>query len=212
VFFQSPVALVPGALNEVPVGNNLLAQNVYEWQAQGTGGCEAAQGCIWLISDGKDRSEPGKFVGSGTELLGSDATGQNVFLATASRLIGADTDTQRDYYDARIGGGFAPSATPSACSEDGCRSTGTSPSPFGALGSFTFAGPGNPPARTIASEAGKPPPETPLAKALKQCKRKKVKKKRLACERAARKRFGPKHKKAKHRKGKAKKSTKAGRH
>ena len=50
VFFESPVALTPRALNDVPVGEGKLAENVYEYH----------EGQVSLISDGKDTTPEGK--------------------------------------------------------------------------------------------------------------------------------------------------------
>ena len=117
VFFESPVALTPGALNEVQVktSGRLLAENVYEYH----------NGNVSLISDGKDTTQvSGTVVESCTRLLGTDATGHNVFFATNDRLTSQDTDTQRDYYDARVcetgDPCFTPPATPVPCQEEGC--------------------------------------------------------------------------------------------
>jgi hypothetical protein len=200
VFFQSPVALTPGALNEASVGSGeKLAQNIYEWEQQGEGSCGEAGGCIYLISDGKDLTEGGKSIPNSTELLGSDTTGQNVFFATSSRLTPSDTDTQRDYYDARVGGGFPVSTPPPACEGEACHPGTASPPAFGPLGSFTFSGPGNattllPTPKPAPAPKPKPTKAQQLKKALKVCKARKAKKKRQACEKAARKKFGPKAK------------------
>ncbi|MFI4972341.1 MAG: hypothetical protein ACHP7H_06655, partial [Hyphomicrobiales bacterium] len=74
VFFESPVALTPRALNDVPIGTR-LAENVYEYH----------EGHVSLISDGKDTTPEGKIGNSPVELLGSDETGANVFFATFDR-------------------------------------------------------------------------------------------------------------------------------
>jgi len=99
VFFESPVGLTPQALNEVQIGTRetgpgksgpLYAENVYEWH----------NGHVYLISDGRDLSKIS--FNSAVQLAGSDATGANVFFSTADQLVPQDTDTQVDYYDARI--------------------------------------------------------------------------------------------------------------
>lgn len=131
VFFDSPIALTPHALNDVVIGyaieeyprgsgksaenpnSPVYAQNVYEWEQEGHGSCPAGQssGCTYLISDGHDTSVSttkctnrlnGNPTGSGTCLFGVDATGDNVFFQTTDRLVPADTDTQEDIYDARV--------------------------------------------------------------------------------------------------------------
>jgi hypothetical protein len=214
VFFQSPVALTPNALSEVPTGGaGQLAQNIYEWEASGVGSCEAAEarGCVSLISDGRDTSERSMVLTSSVELLGADPTAQNVFFATAGRLTPADTDTQRDYYDARVDGGFPAPVTVEPCAGAEACHPGTTEAPLlGPLGSLTFSGPGNilqstPP--PVVKPASKPLSNAQkLAKALKSCRAKKMKRKRQACESSARKRYGKKSKRQT--KKKAKKSAK----
>jgi hypothetical protein len=114
VFFQSPVALTPHALNDVVAGHEALrgktiyAQNVYEWHA----------GHVYLISDGHDvgtaltgctgrigekqQSEKSESFESDVCLLGAGASGSDVFFTTGDRLVPEDTDTQVDIYDARV--------------------------------------------------------------------------------------------------------------
>jgi len=207
VFFSSPVALVPGALNEVVADEAGIkkeglsvkfAQNIYEWEAQGQGSCVEAGGCIWLISDGKDTAESGNTLESVVELLGSDTTGQNVFFATTSRLVPADTDTQRDYYDARVGGGFPVAVPPPACEGDVCHPVTSGTPIFGPVGSFAFSGPGNspPPASAPSVQPKKALTRAQLlARALKTCRARHGKSKRVSCEAQARKRYSSKHSK-----------------
>ena len=134
VFFQSSVGLTADALADVQIGTRseeypggshefvqhpAYAKNVYEWEAPGTVldgkvACVQADGCVYLISDGRDVSEgtgsepcyesvaPKEFSESATCLMGTDASGHNVFFYTADQLVGKDTDTQVDIYDARI--------------------------------------------------------------------------------------------------------------
>lgn len=97
VFFESPAGLTPHALDDVAIGElegkPAYAKNVYEWH----------DGRVSLISDGKDTTttaQPGGL--SSVQLLGSDATAANVFFTTADQLVGGDTNTQLDFYDARI--------------------------------------------------------------------------------------------------------------
>ncbi len=206
VFFQSPAALVPGALDDVALnshGESIdLAQNVYEWEAQGNGDCTQASGCVHLISDGRDASEGLKSVefatASSVELIGSDTTGENVFFTTADPLVGQDTDTQLDYYDARVNGGFSAPPKAISCAGEECRPPASAPPTFEALGSTTFSGAGNL-VPVLGGPLPKPQPKPltraqKLAKALKLCRTKHSKKKREVCERQARKRYGPNHK------------------
>jgi hypothetical protein len=206
VFFQSPAGLTPGALNDVSVNGGVqskdLAKNIYEWEAPGKGGCAQAGGCVHLISDGRDASE--KIGQSSVELLGTDATAENVFFTTADPLVPGDTDTELDYYDARVRGGFPAPRAPAVCEGDGCRPEPPAPQAAGALGSLTFTGAGNVIPGIVKPHVTPSPALTrkqKLAKALKQCqkkyKAKSKKKQRAACEKQARKRYGPPAKKAK---------------
>jgi hypothetical protein len=207
VFFQSPVGLTPGALNNVSINGGTesedLAENIYEWEEDGSkGGCEQQSGCVHLISDGRDVAEGNNggahTTNSTVELLGSDATGENVFFTTADPLVEQDTDTQLDIYDARVGGGFPAPSAEVQCQGEACRAS-SSPSPaFAPLGSSSFAGAGNlasPPVKPTVKPVVKPPTRAQkLAKALKQCRSKRNKRKRASCERQARKKYGPKPK------------------
>jgi hypothetical protein len=141
VFFESPVGLTPRALDEVAVGElggrPTYAENVYEWH----------EGKVSLISDGKDTTVgPGDQ--SSVKLLGSDATGANVFFVTADQLLGGDVDTQLDLYDARICTEAEPCIAepppPSPpCLGESCHGipSGTPAAPTG--GSATLNGEGN---------------------------------------------------------------------
>jgi hypothetical protein len=152
VFFESPVGLAPGALDDVhPVGEAALAENVYEYH----------NGSVSLISDGKDTTPTSAALNivSSTRLLGSDETGSNVFFATNDPLTSQDTDTQRDYYDARICTQEEPCPhqpqEPTPCQEEGCHTPTTPPSPTPLTGSNTLQSNGNQP----------PQQEVPLAHA-----------------------------------------------
>ncbi|HTC72481.1 MAG TPA: hypothetical protein VK655_06300, partial [Solirubrobacteraceae bacterium] len=190
VFFNSPIGLTPHALNDVPVSGSHFAENVYEWQ----------EGHVYLISDGRDTAgvgEPGAEE-SAVELIGSDATGANVFFRTADQLVPSDTDTQIDYYDARICSSASPCISPPPvplppCNEEACHGTpaGTPPAPDAPTG--TFAGPGNPaaPPPPPAGHRVAPPSRAQrLARALKACRGKHNRRQRVACERAARRQYG----------------------
>ena len=136
------------------------------------------------------------------KLLGSDVDGSNVFFSTADRLVARDTDTQLDFYDARVGGGFpVPSVAP-ACEGEGCHGTPAAAPIFGAPASATFNGAGNliPPTPVpVKPKTAAQVRAQKLAKALKACRTKHNRHRRKACERQARKRYGPtKAKKASH--------------
>ena len=206
VFFQSPVGLTARALDDVPVNdageNRDLAQNIYEWEQPGTHGCSEEAGCIYLVSDGQDASENGGGGGGATyssvELLGTDATGDDVFFTTADRLVPGDTDSALDIYDARVDGGFPAPAAPVECVGEECHGQGPVASVFGVLPSETLAGGGNLPS---GGAQPSPPPRVVkpatraemLAKALKACRRKHGKHARRACEASAKHRYAKKH-------------------
>jgi len=217
VFFQSPAGLTPDALNDVPVNaTGGLAQNVYEWEADGVRGCGEAAGCVYLISDGRDVTEGGgseSATASSVELLGSDATGDDVFFMTADALVPGDTNSQIDYYDARVDGGFPAPPQETACEGGACRGAGSEPSLFAPFASSTLLGSAN-----LGSMPGGGPGVSKtaervrlerLARALEVCHRDKRKRKRVACETAARKRYAPPHKATKKAKRKAKKAKRA---
>jgi hypothetical protein len=196
VFFMSPVGLTPHALDDVRIGtdehgNPAYAQNVYEYHG----------GHVSLISDGRDVSAARSVfcnLISSVCLIGTDENGANVFFTSADQLAPQDTDTQIDYYDARICTSSDPcvkSPPPSSppCLGEACRGTpGATPSLL-TPGSATFSGAGNltpPPPVTTA-------PKTltnaqKLARALKACRAKHNKRKRAVCKAQARKKYGAK--------------------
>lgn len=134
VFFQSPAALAPGALDFAELkkveGKPIYGQNVYEYH----------DGHVYLISDGEDLA-----AGHGEgPLIGTDARGSNVFFKTFDPLVPSDTDGgQLDIYDARIGGGFPPPVAPVPCEGDACRGAASATPQGPAPGSSSFEGPGN---------------------------------------------------------------------
>jgi len=139
VFFESLNALVPADTN--------VKQDVYQWQAPGSGECTEsgfgfaaeAGGCVTLISSGKDETD--------SEFIDASADGDDVFFATGASLVPWDP-AQIDLYDARVGGGFAPPPSPPAeCTGEACQPQTPPPAPP-TIGSGAV-GPGNP----------KPPPK-----------------------------------------------------
>jgi hypothetical protein len=132
VFFQSPAALTPQAMHFSPRPGDgaSYGQNVYEYHA----------GHVYLISDGRDAS-----AGSGQGvLIGTDASGSNVFFKTFAGLVRGDTDGgQLDIYDARVGGGFTVPSPPVICQGDACRAAATQAPVSQTAASSTFSGPGN---------------------------------------------------------------------
>lgn len=134
VFFDSFESLVLGDTNG--------AQDVYQWQAVGSGDCTSqssfyvtrAEGCLNLISSGKSPED--------SRFLDASPSGSDVFFATVESLLGQDRGLI-DVYDARVGGGFPPpTQPPAACEGEACQAPPDAPDdPIPA--SSTFAGAGN---------------------------------------------------------------------
>ena len=135
---------------------------------------------------------------SAVKLLGSDGTGANVFFSTADQLVPKDTDTQLDYYDARIcepENGNPCAAEPSLplppCDGESCHGAPAATPSLLAPGSASFDGAGNAPPTPPASASAKPLTRAQkLAAALKVCRRDKKKAKRVNCEKQAKRKYG----------------------
>jgi hypothetical protein len=134
IFFHSFDALLPRDTNGT-------VQDLYQWEAPGTGSCDTGDanyfaqngGCLDLISSGESSYE--------TEFFDADADGSDVFFTTDSRLVPQDPGSI-DLYDARVGGGYPAPVTPAACEGEACQSP--PPSPAGATpASSAYRGPGN---------------------------------------------------------------------
>ncbi|HTA96444.1 MAG TPA: hypothetical protein VK730_02245 [Solirubrobacteraceae bacterium] len=114
VFFESSDGLTPQALDNKVIdysgSSPEYAMNIYEYH----------DGVVSLISDGRDISV-NKNQESNVELIGTDASGGDVFFTTADQLVGQDTDSNADVYDARINGGFPGPVVPPSCSGDACQ-------------------------------------------------------------------------------------------
>jgi len=117
VFFESTVGLTPQALNQVVIGHQneqdptaphepIYADNVYEYH----------DGRVSLISDGEDLTDNGNE--SNVQLVGTDASGGDVFFSSADFLSSQDSSSNRQLYDARIDGGFPTPVVPSCSGED----------------------------------------------------------------------------------------------
>jgi hypothetical protein len=122
-------------------------QDVYEWEAPGTGSCSKAstaysevnQGCLYLLSTGTS-PDPSYFGDA-------SASGDHVFIFTGDRLVPGDEDGLFDVYDVRVGGGLAsqnPPPPPEICVVGTCRGAGTTPPSIPSAGSAGFQGPGDP--------------------------------------------------------------------
>ncbi|HWX43979.1 MAG TPA: hypothetical protein VNY52_01500 [Solirubrobacteraceae bacterium] len=100
VFFETMENLLPADENKT--------WDVYEYE-----GGEGPSAQLHLISSGKSE-QPSYFAGATPD-------GSNVFFVTFQSLLRADTRTDYDLYDARVGGGFAEPLVP-PCEVEGCRS------------------------------------------------------------------------------------------
>ncbi len=126
------------------------------------------------------------------ELVGTSASGGDVFFVTTQRLVPEDTDTQVDFYDARVAGGFpAPLVPPAGCAGDACQGSPGAPPVFGAPSSVVLAGGGNlaPPASTVVVAPRALTRAQKLARALKVCSRQPTRR-RHACQVKAEKLYG----------------------
>jgi len=121
LFFDTRASLLPADVDgespepDEPGGTKFWSpsSDVYEWRANGVEGCPHIQGCLALISTGRG--------GYLVQLLGADASGENVFFTTQEQLVPADKDTSVDIYDARSGGGYPlPPQRPVECQGDAC--------------------------------------------------------------------------------------------
>ena len=109
VFFASSLALTPQASNDEQIeseeaGRFVNVMNIYEYH----------DGNVYLISD---PTEGGAY----DRLLGTDASGADVFFEAGGKLVPQDVTLQKNVFDARIDGGFPAPANPPACSGDGCQ-------------------------------------------------------------------------------------------
>ncbi len=143
VFFQTTARLVPQDTNSTESENGVESgtpgMDVYEWEADGAGGCELSQGCTHLLSSG-EASGPSTF-------LGASANGNNVFLEAPAQLVPQATEEFPNIYDARVEGGFAPPPLPRECLS--CQGVGSPPPLFNTPASVSFAGAGNPATHVI---------------------------------------------------------------
>jgi hypothetical protein len=173
-FFDTADPLVKGDGNST--------NDVYEWEAQGRGGCALPQGCVHLISSGQD-SSPSFF-------LGASSDGTNVFFGTHAQLVPGDTDNAGDLYDARIEGFQVSKPGSPPCEGDACQTI--PPSPLDPTpGSLSFSGAGNTSSQGAPPRATTPTNAQKLHAALRACRKHKSKRARKHCEAQARKHHHP---------------------
>lgn len=139
-FFVSEEALLPSDVDG--------SQDVYEWEAPGSGSCTAggagyvpaAGGCLSLVT-------PGQGPGAGGAVFeGASADGSDVFFASHASLVPADTGTEMQLYDARVEGGLpAQHQVATTPCGDAPRCRGEEPAVPGPTPTATahYSGPGN---------------------------------------------------------------------
>ena len=181
VFFDSPARLVAEAKNGT--------LDVYEWEADGVGGCGLVDGCVRLLSSPNDPS-PSYFLGSSAYYTpsGRKVDGGNVFIGTHAQLVPQDKNALGDIYDVRVCDVESPCIPPPPeetlqCEGGSCQHPPAAPNDA-TPASQAFTGAGN----LTIKEPLPPPPLTNaqrLARALKACKKDKSRRKRAACVRAA---------------------------
>jgi hypothetical protein len=197
VFFQTPAALLPSDVDgEVePEGHapdstqeaagavspehesytTSVSSDVYEWTKDGIHGCARLEGCLSLITSGRG--------GFHNLLLGTDASGEDVFFYTNESLLSRDNDTAGDIYDARVNGGFPEPVQGVECEGDACSTPPSAPNDA-TPSSSTLNGTGNltPPATAVKPGVAKKSVkcEKPRKLSHGKCVKPKKKKKRRA--------------------------------
>jgi hypothetical protein len=180
VFFETPDSLVASDTNAgngcptsaLSEGVTYRCEDVYEWEAEGTGSCDSASqdgGCLYLLSAG---------TGGPSYFADASSSGDDAYIFTRDKLVGQDQDGLVDVYDARVGGGLASQNAPpeTPCSGDACQGPATPPPADTGPGSSAFSGPGN----QGKSHGG------PTTTTTKKCKKGKKRKKGRKCRKARR--------------------------
>jgi hypothetical protein len=145
IFFNANDPLLPRDTNGI--------QDVYEWEAAGSGGCHTGApdyfaqngGCLYLVSSGESPSE--------SEFWEASPDGEDVFFTTASSLLPEDPGSV-DLYDARVDGGFPQPIVKAPCEGEACQSPPPPPA-FSTPASSAYRGPGNPPRGKQSCPKGK---------------------------------------------------------
>jgi hypothetical protein len=177
LFFNSPDALVPQATNGL--------EDVYEYEPPAGGEASESDtcttgsssysarsgGCVSLISSGISSAE--------SVFYDASENGDDVFFATAGKLVSEDYDDSYDVYDAHVCSAQAPCravpvSSPPCTSGDSCKAA-PSPQPeiFGPAPSATFNGVGN-----VVEETNQSTVKHKAKKPKRKAAKKKAKKKR----------------------------------
>jgi hypothetical protein len=155
VYFDTSQPLVSRDTND--------RQDVYEWESDGSGGCEQARGCVRLLSGGDGPYD--------AYFLDASESGSDVFFTSREQLLPQALDGTVKLYDARLGGGFPESSL--ACTGTGCQGVPPAPPVFATPASVTFSGTDNFPPSTTTKK-------TTVKKTIK-CKKGFVKNKKNKC-------------------------------
>jgi predicted lipoprotein with Yx(FWY)xxD motif len=198
VVFDSNAALTAEALPATKAAAETNDEgetwNVYEYHSTVAAGGTIGEGDVYLISDGVNQHP--------AEVLGVDASGQDVFFQTGDQLVPEDTDTQIDVYDARVDGGFAAPDPPAGCFAEACGVPLASPPALEAAAGAVVDGGGNAvspaaaPAPVSSTALSSKPKHRPLSRAeklsraLKACHKQRPRSSRVACEKRARAQYG----------------------
>ena len=207
LFFNSADALLPEDRNhrsetidgtEAQVG----AEDVYQYEPQGTGTCQQASGCVSLISsaDASDQHE--------SAFLDASENGNDAFFLTSEKLVSSQVEPAFEVYDARVCDTehsepclpAPPPPPPAECAGEACKAPAPAPPTFPTSATATFTGPDNSPIPSQGVEhakttrPAKPTRAQELAKALHACRKLRQKTRRVACERTARRKYKPKAK------------------
>lgn len=123
IAFATKTGLVPRDVN----GNT----DIYEWR----------NGAVSLITNGVSSFQTG-FAAPAVRAV--SANGSDIlFTVVQSGMTGFEQDGLANVYDARVGGGFLPSAPPAHCSEDSCQGPLVAAPGLQAAISSTYSGRGN---------------------------------------------------------------------
>jgi hypothetical protein len=181
VAFETTGELSPRAGSSAASSGRAGCTSVYEFHSEGA----IKAGMLRLLSDGRDIQSYKETCGA--QYAGMDESGSNVLFETDDSLLTSDVDGgQRDIYDARADGGFAPGPVdgePAACTDGRCLGSGqgnaaTSGTPSVAEGNLA-------PAQTVGVRAvSKQARQTSSGRSkhgVKAC-RQKAKKRRKVCK------------------------------
>ena len=148
---------------------------------------QATNGGVYEYHEGRV-----SLIAAGGELIGTSASGRDVFFRTTQQLVGEDTDAQWDFYDARVDGGFLAPVGAAGCIGDACQGSPEAPPMFGAPSSAAFTGGGNvssPGSTAVVVGSRALTRAQKFSRALKVCSRQ-PRRRRHACEAKAKRLYG----------------------